>query len=277
VLVQLEYLERRGCTGAGPSGENTMLTFSLQSGSNGNCIYVEVQGVGLLFDAGISGRRARDRLAEKGRDIRRVAAVVVSHEHSDHIRCAGIYQRLFGLPIYVARTTLANTRCDLGRLEDVHHFRSGQCLDFGPLKVHTIHTAHDAADPVAFVVEADGRRLGILTDLGYPFPVLQELLEQLDAAYLESNYDPQMLREGPYPRNVKAWIRGPGGHLSNHESAQLARSGAANRLQWLALAHLSQSNNDPDLALATHRQAVGTSFPIYSALRYGPCECLTVA
>jgi len=254
-----------------------MLTFSLQSGSNGNCIYVEAQGIGLLFDAGISGRRARDRLAEKGRDIRRVAAVVVSHEHSDHIRCAGIYQRLFGLPIYVTRTTLGNTRCHLGRLEDVRHFRSGQCLDFGPLQVYTIRTAHDAADPVAFVVEAGGCRLGILTDLGHPFTELQELLEQLDAAYLESNYDPRMLREGPYPHNVKAWIRGPGGHLSNDESAQLARSGAANRLQWLTLAHLSENNNDPDLALAAHRRAVGRNFPIYRALRYGPCECLTVA
>ena len=129
-----------------------MITFSLQSGSNGNAIYVEAAGVRLLFDAGISGKMAQQRMARHGRDIRQVQAVILSHDHSDHVRCAGIYQRKFGLPVYMTRTTRRAIWCDLGELTDVRYFRAGQALEFGPVTVHTIRTPHDAADGVAFVV-----------------------------------------------------------------------------------------------------------------------------
>ena len=255
-----------------------MITFSLQSGSNGNAIYVESNGVRLLFDAGISGRLAERRMARYGRDIRDLDAVIISHDHRDHVRCAGVYQRKFGLPIYITRPSLeaAAAWCDLGQLTDVRHFRSGDLLTFGDTTVRTIRTAHDAVDGVAFVVEGDGRRLGILSDLGHPFEGLLDILESVDGAYLECNYDPDMLEAGEYPPRVRARIKGPGGHLSNDESAELLRACNRERPQWLAVAHLSAENNRPDLAIEAQHRAVGRSYPVYLAPRDGCSELLTL-
>jgi len=251
---------------------------SLNSGSNGNCIYVEAAGVRLLLDAGISGKRTAERLASAGRDVRDVDAVIISHDHSDHVRCAGILSRKFGLPVYMTELTYrsAARRYDLGKFTELKHFRSGQTLDFGPVTVATHPTAHDADDGVVFVVAAEGRRLGVLTDLGHVFPDLPGLLATLDGAYLESNYDPHMLAAGPYPAFLKRRITGPAGHISNAEAAELVASAADGRLQWVALAHMSETNNAPDLALQTHRQIVGSGRPVHLASRYGPGELLTI-
>lgn len=255
-----------------------MITFSLQSGSNGNAIYVEANGVRLLFDAGISGIMAQRRMAVHGRDIRDVDALVISHDHIDHVRCAGIYQRKFGLPVMITRPTLraAQRWCKLGKLSDVRHFRAGETLNVKGTSVHTIPTAHDAVDGIAFVVEHDGRRLGILTDLGHPFDGLSHVLETVDAAYLECNYDTQMLEAGLYPAHLKARIRGDGGHLSNHESATLLRSCGSHRPEWIAVAHLSEENNHPDLAIGVQHDAVGADYPVHHASRYGVSELLHV-
>ncbi len=251
-----------------------MITFALQSGSNGNSIYVEAGDVKLLFDAGISGRQAMLRMAEYGRDIRDVQALIISHDHHDHIRCAGVYQRKFGLPIYMTRRTLDATWSPLGTLDDVRYFRAGDVLRFGRVNVYTIPTPHDAADPVIFVIEHEGKRLGIFTDLGHPFTGLAGLLRSVDAAYLESNYDPHMLEHGPYSPSLKARIRGPGGHLSNVESAQTLRRSRPAR--WVQLAHLSEQNNDPALALETHRRCVGTDYPFGVASRYRVSDLMSV-
>ena len=261
----------------GLSGKlGSVRTFSLQSGSNGNAIYVEAGGVRLLFDAGISGAMAERRMAVHGRDIRDVDALIISHDHYDHIRSAGIYQRKFGLPIYVTRRTLAAAWCDLGRLSDVHHFRSGDALTFDGVVVHTVRTPHDAADGVVFVVEHEGKRLGILTDLGHPFFGFQGLLESLDAAYLECNYDPKLLETGSYPSDLKARIRGDGGHLSNDESADLLRTCRRRRPKWIAVAHLSEENNRPELAVEAQHTAVGRDYPVHHASRYACSALLTV-
>ena len=253
-----------------------MLTFSLQSGSNGNAIYVEAGDVRLLFDAGISGKQAQLRLASHGRDIRDVDAVILSHDHVDHVRCAGVYQRKFGLPVYMTQTTRRAIWCDLGELPDVRYFRSGEPITFGSVTVHSIRTPHDAADAVAFVVEHEGKRLGVLVDLGHPFARLARLLEDLDAAYLESNYDPVMLEQGPYPPHLKTRIRGVGGHLSNFEAAELVQGCKARRPRWIALAHLSEQNNHPEVATDTHRALLGESYPLHLAGRNGPSDVLEV-
>jgi phosphoribosyl 1,2-cyclic phosphodiesterase len=252
-----------------------VITFSLQSGSNGNSIYVEADGVRLLFDAGISGRQARLRMASHDRNICDVDALLITHDHTDHVRCAGIYQRLFGLPIYMTEITHRAAAWQLGKARDIRYFRAGESISFGPVNVHTHPTAHDAADGVAFVVECRHKRLGIFTDLGHPFDGLAELLDSLDAAYLESNYDPLMLEEGPYPPDLKRRIRGPGGHLSNEESAELVRL-CAGRHEWIALAHLSEQNNHPDIALQTHRAILGARQPLTIAGRYDVSEVLRV-
>ena len=168
----------------------------------------------------------------------------------------------------MTRWTHAATWCKLGRLNDLRYFNSGDTLAFNGVVVHSIRTAHDAADGVAFVVECEGKRLAILIDLGHPFPGLQNVLESVDAAYLECNYDPELLERGPYPPRVKARIRGPGGHLSNGESAGLLRSCGRGRPEWIAVAHLSKDNNRPELAVGAHHEAVGQDYPVYHASRY---------
>ena len=253
-----------------------MNLISLQSGSNGNCIYVEAGGVRLLFDAGISGRQAKERLSCAGRDITRADALIISHDHADHVRCAGIYRRKFSVPLFVTEKTLRAARSyhDLGELGEVSHFRAGSTLAFGTVRVETLPTPHDGADGVAFIVDDGTRRLGIFTDLGHVYPDLEGALSTLDAVLIESNYDPDMLRTGSYPRFLKTRIAGPHGHLSNVESAELI-GGCGSRLRWACLGHLSAENNTPELALKTHR-SVNRAMTYHVAGRYGAGELLKV-
>lgn len=255
-----------------------MKVISLQSGSNGNCVYVEADGVRLLFDAGISGTQARERLGRHGRNVSDVDALLISHDHVDHSRSMGVYHRKFGVPVYVTnRTYRAAIRHKLGELRDLHHFSAGETLRFDGLTVETISTPHDGVDGVVFVVDDGKHRLGILTDLGHVFRDLVPIVRSLDAVLLESNYDPQMLAVGGYPAWLKQRIEGPGGHLSNPESGELLLRAASKRLQWACLGHLSKDNNTADVALETHRKILGKRLPLFVATRYRATDVLDVS
>jgi phosphoribosyl 1,2-cyclic phosphodiesterase len=253
-----------------------MRIISLQSGSNGNCIYVEAGDVRLLFDAGISGVQAQQRLAAHDRDIRDVDAVLISHDHSDHCRCMGVLHRKFGLALHVTDKTLATARRRhrLGEIQAAGDYRSGHCLRFGDVQIQSIPTPHDAADGVLFVVDDGRHRFGILTDLGHVFDGLPAVLASLDGVLIESNYDPQLLEAGPYPEVLKARIAGPRGHLSNGQCARLLAESAGGRLQWACLGHLSEQNNAPELVLDTHRRILGRRLPLRVASRYRVSEVL---
>ena len=190
-----------------------MIAISLQSGSNGNCIYVETGGVKLLFRRRDQRRRGRGAARPARQDIRQVDAVIISHDHGDHIRCAGVFQRKYGLPVHVTARTLAaaRSRCELGRLHDIRNFKAGGTLRFKDVSVHTVPTPHDSDDGAAFVIEGNGKRLGILTDLGHVFSDLGRLVSSLDAVFLESNYDPEMLKNGPYPATSSSASRARAG------------------------------------------------------------------
>ena len=254
-----------------------MRIISLESGSNGNCIYVEAGEVRLLFDAGISGSRVRQRLAIRDRDAAGVDAVLISHDHVDHSRGMGVLHRKFHLPIYVtAKTYRAASRYELGEIKELRHFCSGETLRFGKVKVETIPTPHDSVDGVAFVVDDGKHRLGILTDLGHVFNDLENIIGSLDAVLLESNYDPEMLSRGRYPEWLKTRIKGPGGHISNFEAAEILRSASSKRMKWVCLAHLSHDNNTPALALATHRRILNDRWPLFVATRYNSSDVLEI-
>jgi phosphoribosyl 1,2-cyclic phosphodiesterase len=253
-----------------------VITFSLQSGSNGNSIYVEAGEMRLLFDAGLSAREAQARMAVHGRDLRDCQALIISHDHVDHVRGAGTYHRRFGMPVYMTQGAYTAVKRQLGSIRALTHFSPGDCLTFGDVRVHTLRTPHDGIDTVCFIVEHAGRRLGIMTDLGHPFRGLVDALEGLDAAYLEANYDPHLLRSGRYAEPLKRRIAGRGGHLSNEEAAGLAGGVKRARLQWLAAAHLSEENNRPELAMEAIRRHVGRELPALVASRYEVSSILEV-
>lgn len=245
-----------------------MIAIPLQSGSSGNSIYVEGGGVRVLIDAGISGVQAEKRLAAHGRDIRGVDALIISHDHADHVKSAGVFHRKYGMPVYMSQLTwkASSVAHMLGEIADLRHFRPGEEIEIGQMLVESIPTAHDGVDGAAFVLSSGGQRLGVLTDLGHVFDGLGGVIEGLDAVFLESNYDPDMLRVGPYPPYVKERIKGSGGHLSNQESASLIKT-FGKRLKWACLSHLSENNNHPSRAMDCHRETVGSRTPLFTASR----------
>jgi phosphoribosyl 1,2-cyclic phosphodiesterase len=253
-----------------------MIAVSLQSGSSGNCIYVETGDIKLLFDAGISGVAAERRLRECGRDIRDVTALIISHDHSDHVRYAGVYERKFGIPVYITPRTLqaAEKNVPVGRMRNVHAFFPGSALNFGRVTVRTLPTPHDGVDGSVFVVCSGTKRLGIMTDLGHVFQGLKDEIASLDAVFIESNFDAVMLRNGPYPSFLKHRVEGPCGHLSNIEAAELLLEGK--RLKWACLSHLSGNNNDPAVAVQTHRDVIGNKLKLYTASRSRVSDILKV-
>lgn len=257
-----------------------MEVISLQSGSSGNCVFVRVGETRLLFDVGISGRKTQSRLAERGHDLHQVDAVVISHDHSDHTSAMGPINRRFDLPLYLSRPTyqVVSKKRVTGALSQVNHFRSGEVIEFPEVRVQTIRTPHDAVDGVCFVIEDTrrGTRFGLMTDLGHCFDGLSDWLADLDALMIESNYDLTMLREGFYARHLKERIHGQGGHLSNEDAARMIRNHTTERLQWVCLAHLSDENNTPELAIETCRKHVRKDLAVHCAERHDAIDPLRI-
>ncbi len=253
----------------------TFRTFSLQSGSCGNCIFVEGAGVRVLVDAGLSAKNATRLLRDHDVAADTIDAVLISHNHGDHSRSAGIFHRAFGAELFITRGTFDACENHLGRLSQVRQFHPGEYLQLGPLTVQTIPTPHDGVDGACFVFDTGCLRLGVLTDLGHVFPGLEEIVCSLDAVFLESNFDRQMLENGPYPHWLKRRVAGPGGHLSNDECASLLQKAFHRKLRWAALAHLSGENNSPDIALDCARRAVGDR-DIHVARRDAPSPMLSL-
>ena len=255
-----------------------MEVISLQSGSNGNSFYVQAGKQQFLFDAGITGSLAEQRLASHGKEIREIDGLFISHGHRDHCQAMGVYHRKFGHSIFLTEQTLFQAKRDhkLGLINGLHFFKPGETVDFGQVQIHTIPTPHDALDSVAFVIEHRQRRLGILTDIGHVFEGLPQVLAQLDAVIIESNYDPEMLSQSHYPLWLKRRVRGKGGHLSNDDAAIALRDANVAKLQWVCLCHLSEENNQPEIALRTHRQTLGDDVQLHVASRYEASEILTI-
>jgi phosphoribosyl 1,2-cyclic phosphodiesterase len=253
-----------------------MEVITLQSGSAGNCVFVRSGETRLLFDAGISGSKAELRLAEYGHDIRDCDAVVLSHEHCDHISGLGVFHRKFGLPVYASLRTWNATRAkpSTGCIGSPNHFVPGKPFQIGTLRIETVRTPHDAIEGVCFVIEdmETGKRFGLLTDLGHVFSGLSKVIDSLDAVLIESNYDEAMLRNGRYPQHLKNRISGKRGHLSNVDAADLLDACDTRQLQWACLGHLSAENNTPEVALATHRSRHRERFPIFCADRDGALQ-----
>jgi phosphoribosyl 1,2-cyclic phosphodiesterase len=228
----------------------------LASGSSGNACYVETAEARVLIDAGLSGEELIRRMENNGIDPAKLDAILLTHEHLDHIRGAGPLARRFDLPVYINRLTLKRALKTLGNLSKPVVFHTGHPIILQGLCIETFTKCHDAADPVGVMVHTGGARLGILTDLGRSTPVVEDRLRGCHALVLEFNHDERMLDEGPYPLELKRRIKGPEGHLSNAQAGGLLKALCHDALNTVVLAHLSEMNNHPEKAIQASKTAL---------------------
>lgn len=238
------------------------LRFSpLFSGSSGNATYVGCDDAHILVDAGLSGTRVTQELHRVGVDPAMLSAILVTHEHSDHIKGIGILSRKFDLPVFASEGTWREMYGKIGNVapRNMRVFTPGQDFYVGSIDVTPFSTPHDAAEPVGYTFETGGAKLAIATDLGSVRDSWLKYIVGADAVILESNFDPGMLQTGPYPYDLKKRIMGKHGHLSNDDAGEVAVELAQHGATQIILGHLSKENNYPELALQCTKSALKTA------------------
>jgi len=234
-----------------------MRLVSIASGSSGNCIYVGSDHTHILVDAGISNKRIEQGLNEIGVKGSELDAIVITHEHSDHIKGLGVLARKHGLPIYSTRETLEEISVakGLGELPEglFHEVLPDVQLSIGDLELTSFSIDHDAANPVAYRIRHGRHSVAVATDMGHYDQYIIDHLQGLDALLLESNHDVNMLETGPYPYYLKRRILSDHGHLSNENAGRLLSQVLHDHLKKILLGHLSKENNYEALAYETVR------------------------
>jgi len=221
----------------------------LASGSKGNAIFISSGDTSLLIDAGLSGIEIERRLRSRGLDPKDLNAILVSHEHSDHIQGVGVLSRRYKLPVYINSKTREAAVSQLGNLHDFKKFECGSMFSINDLSIHPFSISHDAEDPCGFTVNQNGTKVGIATDLGIATSMVKEHLKGCTLLILEANHDEQMLINGPYPWPVKQRVKSRTGHLSNAATKTLLNELQHDGLRHVMLAHLSETNNTPQKAV----------------------------
>ncbi|WP_217587434.1 MBL fold metallo-hydrolase [Lentibacillus saliphilus] len=227
------------------------LRFSvLASGSTGNAFYIESDQTKLLVDAGLSGKKMDRLFSEIHVNPSELSGILVTHEHSDHIKGLGIIARKYNLPIYANERTWNAMDGMIGKLtpDQKFHFGVEEVKTFGDIDVESFGVSHDAADPMFFTFHKDGKKVALVTDLGYVSDRIKKTVEHADAYVFEANHDVSMLRMGRYPWSVKRRILGDSGHVSNEDCGLALCDIIGNETERIYLAHLSQDNNMKDLA-----------------------------
>ena len=219
---------------------------SINSGSNGNCYYVGNSNEAILVDAGISCRETEKRMKRLGLAMQKVKAIFISHEHSDHINGVSVLSRKYQLPVYITPATLAGSRMEL-EPDLIKAFKAYEPIVVGKLTITAFPKFHDAAHAHSFTVSNEGIRVGVFTDIGVVCDHLQTHFSECHAAFLEANYDEDMLENGRYPYHLKRRISGGLGHLSNKQALALFLSHRPPYMSHLLLSHLSRDNNDPQM------------------------------
>lgn len=244
----------------------------LGSGSAGNSLVVSLGGDAVLLDAGFSVAQTDLRLRAVGVDPRQIRAILVTHEHGDHIGHAGRLSKAFKAPIYATQGTLDAGQRHLAQACAMEVMRRGECLRFGKLEVEAVSKPHDAADPLSFLVHADERTLGFFTDLGHVDATVAEAIGRCDFLLMEANHDTEMLATGPYPHYLRERVGGKWGHISNEASARALARCLTGRLRTLLLGHLSTKNNDPMRVVEAFRKHLGDApgYPRYLSYQDRP-------
>lgn len=247
-----------------------MRLYSLGSGSSGNAFLLESGETSLLIDCGVGARALRKSLQDLDL-IGRLSGVLISHEHSDHIRALPSLRRYDSAPVYGTEGTLRH----IGREPGWKTLQPSRAESIGDLAVTPISVSHDAEEPCGFVVQAGSQTVAMFTDLGIPNADVFDALTEADVIILEANYCENMLRASPYPAFLKSRIRGPAGHLSNHDCATMLVSAVTERTRSVWLAHLSENNNAPDVAVDTVNEALfinDVSLPVTALPRFEQLE-----
>ena len=227
----------------------------LASGSKGNSILVESGKTRLLIDAGLSARELRKRLDSVGVEAESLDALLITHEHGDHVRGLGPLVRQLDLPVYL-QTDLARKLPDVGKPECVQEFVDGEEFTIKDLTIRPFAITHDCLAPVGFTLDGELGKVGVATDLGIVTRLVTECLQDCRALVLETNHDEELLRDGPYPWKLKQRVRSNHGHLSNNAAGNLLQSLLWNGLETVFLGHLSETNNRPDLAMEVVREVL---------------------
>lgn len=252
----------------------------LGSGSKGNCTYVGTPHLGLLIDGGFSVRETLKRLTNARVDPARIEAILVTHEHSDHVGGVGPLARKLKVPVFMTKGTRAGSAHIIGEVPDVVPVQPGESFMMGELQVEPIPLPHDAREPVGYAFEWGGRRWALFTDLGFPSHLVVERARQCDLLLVEANHDEEMLINGPYPWPLKMRIRGRQGHLSNTQGASILESVLHPGLKGVALMHLSETNNRPELPYALCRKVLESQdaahIPLWVAPQDRPLEGLSL-
>ena len=226
---------------------------SLASGSSGNCYVIASEDTVLLVDVGISCKQMKERLLDFGRELSEIDAVLITHEHSDHVKGLSALAKL-NRRIYASQKTFEAIESQLPE-EICKSFSAGDSFQIGGIRVETFKTSHDAADPVGYSFEADGKTICIVTDTGYVSEEIKTYMAKADILVLESNHDENVLKIGPYPWFLKQRILSDKGHLSNEAAgsalAEIMIEENNTKKRQVLLAHLSKENNFPEMAQAT--------------------------
>lgn len=232
--------------------------FTLASGSSGNAVFVGSEKTGLLIDAGLTGKDACNKLAQNKINMDKLQGILITHEHKDHIKGAGVLSRKLDLPIFATEGTWQGMEESIGKIAEKNrrYLDIDQCLEIGDLQVEMATTSHDAQEPVAFIVHQGKKSIGLATDTGRITPSLRKKVTGCTALVLEANHDPTMLRLGPYPAYLKKRIASVIGHLSNQMSGEALAEFITGKTEQVVLAHLSEKNNNPSLALHTVKQVL---------------------
>ncbi len=254
-----------------------MLFSPLFSGSSGNAIFIEAGSVRLLVDSGLPGSKIEEALCAIGVPPDTLSAILVTHEHSDHIRGVGVLSRRYALPVYANAACWTAMSPVIGEIAPscTRVFETGRDFYIGDVNITPFLIPHDAAEPVGYTFSHDGRATGVLTDIGHMDEHLFDAVEICDLLLLEANHDIDMLKAGPYPYPLKQRILSRHGHLSNEDSGLALCRLYARGLRNAILGHLSAENNDERIAMATvaqtlHEQGI-TDMNVAMSHRDRPC------
>ncbi|WP_316823626.1 MBL fold metallo-hydrolase [Pedobacter gandavensis] len=243
---------------------NQLHIASLNSGSNGNCYYIGNDQDAVLVDVGLSCRETEKRMSRIGLSMDKVRAIFISHEHTDHIKGLPVLSKKFNLPVYLTTGTLKGCKFDL-KQELVRPLPAHEAVIVGNLSVTGFPKIHDASDPYSFMIAYGETKIGVFTDLGAVCEQLTYYFKQCHAAFLETNYDDDLLSKSAYPYFLKQRISGGRGHLSNKQALELFTAHKPSFMSHLLLSHLSKDNNCPELAVNLFKEhARGTEIVVAS-------------